>query len=255
VYRPQFPNQLLVTDKVFRINLPLATGVQYPGYMEERVPHAVNQLYVGDLGTEEILVCVCDDGDVLVYTTRSIDQAITKCDSSPDDIEAMFDPPMAFFVANVGASCWGVAIHKAARMIAVSANTHIITVFAFALDRPNQRSEDFNSDKESGHKKRKWIDRSHDITIELNRHATNIPSISFCNAAEDLEGRFLVSTDIAGAIIIWDVWRNQRIYQYGPEYIWERHGISGQPPTLVQYFSEVFLIAKTWAGWDGAYYV
>ena len=37
------------------------------GYINPNLPHCVNHLKVGNLGNQEIIVAVCDDGDVLVY--------------------------------------------------------------------------------------------------------------------------------------------------------------------------------------------
>lgn len=41
----------------------------------------------------------------------------------------------------------------------------------------------------------------------MKAHKNNIPSIAFCNTAEDPGGRYLASIDIAGVTIIWDVER------------------------------------------------
>lgn len=40
----------------------------------------------------------------------------------------------SFFCENVGISAWGLAVHSASRLIAVSSNHHEITVFAFGLN-------------------------------------------------------------------------------------------------------------------------
>lgn len=80
-------------------------------------------------------MAVCDDGDVMAYTTRSVRQAIEN--DMIDNGEGLPNTATVkrILFRNVVKSAWGIAIHKVARLIAVSANTHIVTVFAFALHR------------------------------------------------------------------------------------------------------------------------
>lgn len=94
-------------------------------------------------------MAVCDDGDVIAYTTRSIHEAIES--DMIDDEEGQINTATAkrILLRNVGKSAWGIAIHKVARLIAVSANTHIITVFAFALHRePSHYKPGVSEDRE-----------------------------------------------------------------------------------------------------------
>ena len=175
--------------------------------------HAVNHLVVDDLGTTEVLVCACDDGDVLVYTTRSIqkaiDQAMEAAEYLGERLSVLTDDDeiKPLMIKNVLASAWGIAVHSAARLIAISSNTHKITVFAFALEGANEdRLPELEGEKEDD-----LPDRSLDQTLVLGGHLDNIPSVAFCNSGGDPHGRYLVSTDIRGTTIIWDIWKRRDI--------------------------------------------
>lgn len=94
-------------------------------------------------------MAVCDDGDVMAYTTRSVRETIEN--SMIDNEEELPNTATVkrILFRNVVKSAWGIAIHKAARLIAVSANTHKITVFAFALYRePLRFRSAFHNDRE-----------------------------------------------------------------------------------------------------------
>ena len=225
IYAPQFPSQVLSSRPELVLNLP-ASRPGLSGYLDPSNPHAVNHLVVGDLGEEEIVVASCDDGDVIAYTMRSISNRITERElgepyrkPSPADLRP-------FFIQNVMRSAWGLAVHKSGRMIAVGANSHNVTVFAFALRQGESGGSAECSDDESElnndsdlltcnddidwspiAKSLEPPDRSvRNIVITLSGHHANIPSVCFCNSEDDLDGRYLVSTDIRGTILLWDVW-------------------------------------------------
>lgn len=82
-----------------------------------------------------MIVAVCDDGDVMAYTTRSVRETIEKAMIDNEEGLPNTATVKRILFRNVDKSAWGIAIHKVARLIAVSANTHKITVFAFALCR------------------------------------------------------------------------------------------------------------------------
>lgn len=92
------------------------------GYIDPQCPHAINTLTIGELGEEEVLVSAHDDGDVCVWYTRDLSRMALR--------------------ENVGESAWGVAIHKEKRLLAVSANTHDITVFELGVGRCGIREEE-----------------------------------------------------------------------------------------------------------------
>ncbi len=188
----------------------------------------MNNLLVGDLGEEEIVACVCDDGDVLAYHTRAVFHTVERRSAGDGlgyDDGDMIKP---FFNDNVGLSAWGLAIHKASRMIAVSANTHEITVFAFALS-----SKDLNIDPASSvddvsrhavsrsdtsdclhQRKISPSQRAENVRISLEGHRDNIPNIAFCNTDDDKEGRWLFSADIDGEMLVWDIWSRKGLRRH-----------------------------------------
>ncbi|KAJ1331307.1 CRT10 [Microdochium nivale] len=117
---------------------PSAKGVAIGGAVDEMFPHQVNHLIIGDLGCDEILVMAYDDGDVIAYYTRHIEEALiagaAQVQSSPvDHREGARRTPQPFFHENVGKSAWGLAIHSQSRLIAVGNNLRRVDVFAFAL--------------------------------------------------------------------------------------------------------------------------
>ena len=224
VYQPQFPTQNIATTPQLEFRLP-ATRPGLRGYIDPQIPHAVNQLVLGDLGNEEILIATCDDGDVVAYSTQHIYNAI---EISQNAKEPLVDPVRPFFKRNVGMSAWGIAIHKNARLIAISSNTKDITVFAFAIGRrsPLERSPPlsdkdvlgtFNIDEEDMDWRRVsvWTPdlRSFNLEIVLKGHSNHIPNIAFCNTEDDLDGHYLASTDINCSTYVWDIWQGALICQ------------------------------------------
>ncbi len=185
---------------------------------------------IADLGYEEIVIVACDDGDVLAYTTRSICEAIENhiMESGVDRLPSTAKVREILF-RNVGLSAWGIAVHKDARLIAVSANTHRISVFAFALCRevsPDRSGEPGDRDDSpmptsdldlgpdewtsaAGFSNPFLYRSTFNFQIVLKGHKTNIPNIAFCNTAADPNGRYLVSTDIGGSTFVWDIWKRK----------------------------------------------
>lgn len=210
------------------------------GYINPSNPHAINHLIVGDLGNDEILLLACDDGDVIAFRVRSIHQAAQR---DPDESVCIRPGLEAFFVENVGLSAWGLAVHKDARLIAVSANTHEITIFAFALRYGSSSDSESGTDDDATfiralQQNAKWnaIKKPYDpeqrssrnLIIRLTGHNTNIPSIAFCNNERDPDGRFLASTDIAGHTYVWDVWRQTSVEDFvSPESVGTDQHIDG----------------------------
>lgn len=235
VYRPSFPFQ-----KLYKLpSLLIPPTVANPlgrGYLDPRSPHTINHMVVGDLGTEEIVLVSTDSGNVTAYFTQTIDQAIRK-DPYRFNTNARSDyvGVRPFFTQWVHESAWGLAIHTKARMIAVSANTpnHTlnddpcakITVFAFALaegqDEDEADVDELLEYSEHGRQPdwEEWQadraepdppprDKNYKITLGgVDGHGQNVPSISFVNTDEDLEGEWLLSTDIDGEMKMWQIWR------------------------------------------------
>lgn len=230
VYQPRFPDQFLQTRDEWVIKLPQSGGAR-PGSINRQYPHAINQIKVGDLGNDEILVCSCDSGAIIAYSIGAIQNAFQDWDFKATQ-GATEVKPEPLLLENVGESAWGIAIHKEGRMIAVSANSHVITVFAFGLRDPGSHdsNEDLPADRcsfdknvETFPREEGWkllesrtenLPRDQNLIIRLYGHTTNIPNITFYNTDEDSVGRYLVSTDIFGKIIIWDVWTGVPIKTY-----------------------------------------
>ncbi|KAK8212573.1 hypothetical protein IWZ01DRAFT_271281 [Phyllosticta capitalensis] len=196
VYQPSFPDQRLESDPnlIIQPSGPETAHAYLPG-----IPlgpgRYINHLIVDFLGNEEILLLALHNGGVIGYRVSQIQQAIEKR-QEPDCVESnVGDDVTPFFNENVGKSVWGLSIHREARMIAVSSNTHKVTIYAFALDipTPSPRSE-------------YWVrDRSRQTRIELPDTGTNIPCVAFCNTGDDPEGRWLLTTDIDGVARIFDL--------------------------------------------------
>lgn len=121
---PAFPDLLLK---------PRASSMSYRvgGGIDPDFPHQVNHLIVGDLGAEEIVLLAFDDGDVIAYYTKSIEDALVQRER--EEGSRTMKPVEPFFHENVGKSAWGLAIHKKSRLIAVGTNNHNVAVFIFAL--------------------------------------------------------------------------------------------------------------------------
>lgn len=238
MYQPQFPEQTLDYHTALTFHLPVS-GPRLLGEIDVTHPHAINQIIVGDLGNEELLVCVCDDGDVVAYATRTLatlmEDAQTVGSSRSNEIGKI----RTFFHRNVGRSAWGIAIHKAGRLIAVSANSRTVTVFAFALGSESSSSSDSEDEDDNGSNHSttpflgtvEWEKRPRLGTIPqnlseeclpaqrsttnfeliLSGHGANVPNVAFCNTEDDRTGRYLVSTDINGATYTWDLWQGRGV--------------------------------------------
>ncbi|KAB8299165.1 hypothetical protein EYC80_001268 [Monilinia laxa] len=127
VTRPRTLKQILpgVPDLILRLPVSKNAG---PAVFPDR-PHCINHMMVGNLGSKEILLFCCDDGDVTAYYTDLIAEELQQ--QTVESVESSI--PIAntqpFFLENVGMSAWGLAIHKKSRLIAVSSNKREVTVF------------------------------------------------------------------------------------------------------------------------------
>lgn len=63
----------------------------------------------------------------------------------------------------------------------------------------------------------------------LHAHRHNIPCIAFCNGPENPTGRYLASTDVTGATIVWDIDRGipVRIMKFPDQAYGPGHHIAG----------------------------
>ena len=232
VYVPDFYTQRL-GDTPRLILSPQPAEPHAAGYLNESQPHGVNHLVIGDLGRDEILCLTTDSGNVIAYHTSTIARTIERSaeNNLPLPVEDTNIRP--FFAHWVFESAWGIAIHKAARLIAVSANVphHVesdeqtakITVFAFALtSQPSSGNESVTSNNVNGlgeSDNEEWPEledqtilheqlmfRTRNVKLVLSEHTANIPNISFVNNHLDREGKWLISTDIDGEMKVWRIW-------------------------------------------------
>ncbi|KAL4967373.1 uncharacterized protein BDV14DRAFT_169891 [Aspergillus stella-maris] len=201
------------------------------GYIQPNSPHEINSILVDDLGREEVLLLVTDSGNVCGYRVEAIFSALKRAADSgkPRPLDGSDVEP--FFIECVGASAWGLAIHKFARLIAVTANTGLVTVFAFALvnSTPEKGDEAFDKleeDDEFTEYSQTWLHirtqdqfkqlqrlmpenhRTRNIKLTYTGHFTNIPSVGFLNSDFDPNGMWMVSTDIDNKILVWRVWES-----------------------------------------------
>ncbi|KAL8871337.1 MAG: hypothetical protein Q9174_002810, partial [Haloplaca sp. 1 TL-2023] len=229
VYEPHGADQILTEPLLSTVVAGSKRGLA--GYIDRFNGHALNHLVVADLGIEEILVAACDDGDVIAYTTQSFRNEIKRRQQGfyPNVLDYCPQGKIRpFFVQNVKKSAWGLAVHKKARMIAVSSNTGKIHVFVFALTgRPFDPSilslHPFTNLVEYEIPSPEWInartfsklsvpDRSRNVEIVLEGHDTNIPAVTFYNTDGQCGNDvLLVSTDIDNVTRIWDVWERRQV--------------------------------------------
>lgn len=213
IYEPTFPCQTLDYGNSFVLHPP-KTSPNLPSHIDPEDPHSITRLHVDYLGTDEVLIVTCDDGDAIGYRVPEIFRAIESRRNLPPESEVILgdDEVRVFLHRNIEASAWGIAVHQEARLIALSANTHRITVFVFALsngsdevsiiDRPD--GEIFsNQDHEKGLPSHR--NSEHTIILQAN---SNIPAVSFDNT--DPSGRWLMSNTIDGRVHLWDLFRPQQ---------------------------------------------
>ncbi|KAL2828198.1 hypothetical protein BDW59DRAFT_51469 [Aspergillus cavernicola] len=228
VWEPAGASQTLGSKPEMIIN-PVMKEVHGTGYIQPDFPHEINSILVDDLGREEVLLLVTDSGNVCGYRVDAIFSALKRAAGSgkPRPLDGTEVDP--FFLEYVGASAWGLAIHKFARLIAVTANTGLVTVFAFALVNLTSGTSDdalsqLEEDGEFTDCGQTWLDirtgeqfnqlrnlmpekhRTRNIRLTYTGHFSNIPSVSFLNCDLDPNGTWMVSTDIDNKVLVWKVW-------------------------------------------------
>ena len=230
IFQPTFPEQKLPKGRahVFRYG---RSGHPGHGYIDPSKPHAANHILVGDLGSEEILLIACDDGDVIGYKTRCLLPLVEGAHSKKHN-------PTPFFKQNVGRSAWGLSIHTESRLIAVSSNTHQILIFAFALVTATlhnftnciceqSKSFDFGDSfrcdtppislrspkniATPAQPPRK--DRHQDLVFALSEHVANVPNIYFYQSSSPCSSVYLASIDIDGEVVVRDVWTRRVVFE------------------------------------------
>ncbi|CAP86601.1 Pc20g12720 [Penicillium rubens Wisconsin 54-1255] len=229
VWIPRGPHQLLGSRPEMIIR-PVMKQPNAPGYIEPSRPHTINHILVDDLGVDEVLLLATDSGNVTGYNVEAIFSAINR--SAQDGGARPFDAHEVkpFFAEHVHLSAWGLATHKFARLIAVSANTGVITVFAFALvDPASEHDVSSPSSSETSNMggsdvlENTWVSidsalsmeelkkdipnhRTRNLRLSYKGHFDNIPCVSFANFELDPNALWMVSTDILNRVFVWRVW-------------------------------------------------
>jgi hypothetical protein len=216
IHRPSFPDQRLSDEPALVLHLPTSPEAATGLGIDPEDPHSVTRILIDYLGRDEILLVTCDDGDVIGYRVEEIYRAVEAKDiARAENHGSSGEEDVKFFLhRNVGASAWGLAVHRKARIIAISANTHEVTVIAYALaglesalfvaedtgfpdlDASTSPALDLANDFPSPRRK--------DHVFNLKAR-TNIPAVSFDNSGDDQAGRWLFSTAIDGKVMIWDL--------------------------------------------------
>lgn len=180
-------------------------GAHIPPRIPGWTPEEANHMIVGFLGDAEILLLCFENGDVEAYYTREIAGCISHHPQIPGS--ASRPPPRPFFVANVGDSAWGLAIHSKSRLIAVSSNRFEVTVFAFALTRappPGRFLKPPHSPFETAvlSRKRNWR-----IVLPVKPAGHNIPNIDFVSTPHG-HAQKISAADVKGNLWLLDIWRH-----------------------------------------------
>lgn len=194
VYQPRYINQTLGRPVLCLRHQPSSEGLR--GYINPNDPHSINRLHIDYLGRKEILLTASDDGDIVGYYISGIMAAIETLESG-ENTEG-FPDVKPFFRINVEKSAWGLAVHRQARLIAISANSHKVTVVAFKLATGAIKNPYYVSDRRTGY------------SVRTLQAGDNVPSISFNNTGTDPSGRWLVGNVIDGSTGLWDLHRDER---------------------------------------------
>ncbi|KFY34725.1 hypothetical protein V494_06527 [Pseudogymnoascus sp. VKM F-4513 (FW-928)] len=218
IYKPTGPQQLLTTDPLLILDLPSTPEADRIRASDPYSTHSINHLIVGNLGTREIILCACADGDVLAYYTTPIHRASLSPPSTPSSTPPIAAPPQPtpFFHESVGISAWGLAIHSSSRLIAVSSNAHEVQVFAFALSSPALTPPLLPSDSTCNFPTLSPTPTSPPsrasnfrLRLPLGLRGDNIPSIAFTSTPEG-EADSIIASDIRGALWFLPLWREGR---------------------------------------------
>ncbi|KAI2602018.1 hypothetical protein GGR54DRAFT_626074 [Hypoxylon sp. NC1633] len=219
---------------------PSAAALTVGGYTDEAFPHQVNHLIVGDFGDEEILLLAYDDGDVIAYYVRQIENELVRHERDGSSNNRTKLQP--FLHENVGKSAWGLAVHKNSRLIAVSSNRHHVVVFVFALtgvpyrhtskadpveffrnvvrdekgavvdsakdlpEPPSEAERAARIDRVERALRRR--DANWRIILDTGRLGTNIPNIAFTTDSFG-DADKIAAMDIDGKLWLMDLWHSE----------------------------------------------
>lgn len=136
-----------------------------------------------------------------------------------------------FFEENVGASAWGLSIHKQSRLIAAGSNNHEVQVFAFALSKLCSRSTvtTYNKTKNSNspqsfpgrfpvyeleelpryENKKVSRDFNFRMVFKLEPSGDNVPCVAFSDDSNG-DAQSIVAKDIRGFLWFFSLWTEHR---------------------------------------------
>ncbi|KAL6919312.1 hypothetical protein FSST1_003338 [Fusarium sambucinum] len=206
VYRPRAaPSQALSSQPDLQLK-PKASSVarEVGGALDESRPHTVNNMTIGFLGDEEIVLACYDDGDVVAFYTKDLAKRIFTGHGTTDTLHKNQTAPKEFFHENVGISAWGLAVHRRSRLIAVSSNRHEVVVFALALTQnpPNRRTSVSRTTQLAIQTRtRNWR-----IVIRLPSAADNIPNVCFIDDRQGNAQR-VGAVDVKGNAWLAAIWK------------------------------------------------
>lgn len=186
VYRPCYPDQKLSHPILTLAGPETIPNLRPRGYINPYIPHTINNMLVADLGDEEVLVTANDNGYVGVWYTKNLL-------SRSGTMDLFFD---------VEESAWGLSVHKHKRLIAISANTTMISVYELGSKAIDPRSEPGGPSS----------------PVIFETRGQNLPCISFYQ--EDPHGRWLSSTDITGNVFLYDLLKQRKAMANYPGQGW-----------------------------------
>ncbi|EMR10448.1 hypothetical protein PNEG_01162 [Pneumocystis murina B123] len=143
------------------------------GEIDVMTPLSFNSIKVGYIGNEEVLVCCTDSGFVNVWFT-----------------EDLLRSPL---ILNTGRSAWGIAIHPSKMLLAISSNSHDISLWSLGVVNPFEE----------------WNTNNTGWPHKFYGHNDNIPSICF-----NRSGTILSSAGIDATCRLWDVISGSLLHVY-----------------------------------------
>ncbi|KAF9088633.1 hypothetical protein BGX23_007224 [Mortierella sp. AD031] len=163
------------------------------GTDEDSTDRTINVMQVGYLGTEEVLVTANEAREVCVWFTQNLRR----------------DP----LLLSVSESAWGIAIHAARRMIAISTNAHTVTVFHCGT---NSRISSRHHSAAAAAAATATEESTTSQQILLG-HGHNIPCVTFSPC-----GRFVATASVDRTCRTWRLSDGQQIQQksLGPLWGW-----------------------------------
>jgi len=129
-------------------------------------------MHVGEIGDEEVLVTTDDSGHVAVHFPQQ-----------PCRPELVFKMPM---------SAWGIDTHSEKRLLAISCNVHIVTVFHLGFGIEGWEWTTTTPSASTG-------DADAAPSLTMQGHQNNIPCVAF-----DRNGEYVVSGSLDETIRMWD---------------------------------------------------